>query len=819
MKKKLLSLLLSMAMILSLLPVSVLAVTEQDLTNAPVTTFDELKDALANSNDGDIITIDGTIMVTQTLNVVKNITLTGGTLKRDSGFLTGPLVRLNSPRDATLEVSFSDITLDGDNIQCTRPASLILFGSKNDIVRLKSGTNLLNNISSGGGGAISDMPMASELPNTVVIEDGVLIANNENTGGFGGAIGPWGVIIIEMYGGVVKNNRGVNGSAFYLTDGNHKILGGEIIDNSETRNVNLPGAVALNYTAQLTLGGDVTITGNTTFEGNEANLGVNSLDGATVCLEQNITGKIGITVDDVSNFNDTGIFDNGYAPDSTMPQSSLGSNAVFFSDDSDYITRLEETEAGNKIILGLPQISYYLRGGSFTDSTEESFTTNVNEIIPQPSDPTFTGHEFKGWYSTNDTAWADSDKFDFSTPIGKDYNFYARWLPEVYTVSFDPNGGNGAMDEIYYDFNGNADLPANTFTRAGYIFSGWNTQADGNGTALADQQQDYAPGNQNVTLYAQWELEKYQVNFDPTPGTIGGSADVVTLEYSGGSSIASADLPADPVSEDYNFLGWYLDVDDESTKLDTANLPTVNGDMTYYAKWEWKPEKDPSNPQLSGLDITVDNTLIPFVFDPDTYKYDVTLASIADNMKVKPTAQNPDATFEVFLRSNGRPAQKISGPDADGNYIITADKFVPDDIYYVDVVVFSADGTQSVTYTVAFSIGNVLHIVTDKDGTGAPPQSIAAGGLTEAYPLDKMALGNPIVGVDENGAPKTISTQTDDFVEVQLRANDIPVLAPDVTGQFETAKAANQVIADYMEFTLHVVVKDKSLNPKGNVLV
>lgn len=49
---------------------------------------------------------------------------------------------------------------------------------------------------------------------------------------------------------------------------------------------------------------------------------------------------------------------------------------------------------------------------------------------------------------------------------------------------------------------GTAALAANTFERPGYIFSGWNTQPDGSGTAYADG----ASYNfrSSMTLYAQW---------------------------------------------------------------------------------------------------------------------------------------------------------------------------------------------------------------------------------------------------------------------------------------------------------------------------
>ena len=46
-------------------------------------------------------------------------------------------------------------------------------------------------------------------------------------------------------------------------------------------------------------------------------------------------------------------------------------------------------------------------------------------------------------------------------------------------------------------------LTANAFTRTGYTFSGWNTLANGTGTAYADQAS--YPFTASVTLYAQWK--------------------------------------------------------------------------------------------------------------------------------------------------------------------------------------------------------------------------------------------------------------------------------------------------------------------------
>ena len=62
---------------------------------------------------------------------------------------------------------------------------------------------------------------------------------------------------------------------------------------------------------------------------------------------------------------------------------------------------------------------------------------------------------------------------------------YAKWtaLPKR-TVTFNANVGTGTMSPQVA--NVPTALTLNTFTRAGYSFSGWNTLANGTGTAYTD---------------------------------------------------------------------------------------------------------------------------------------------------------------------------------------------------------------------------------------------------------------------------------------------------------------------------------------------
>ena len=70
------------------------------------------------------------------------------------------------------------------------------------------------------------------------------------------------------------------------------------------------------------------------------------------------------------------------------------------------------------------------------------------------------------------------------------------------SVTFDANSGSGSMSA--QSGSSSSALTSNSFTRTGYTFSGWNTSADGSGTAYADgASYDFAA---NLTLYAQWDV-------------------------------------------------------------------------------------------------------------------------------------------------------------------------------------------------------------------------------------------------------------------------------------------------------------------------
>ena len=76
--------------------------------------------------------------------------------------------------------------------------------------------------------------------------------------------------------------------------------------------------------------------------------------------------------------------------------------------------------------------------------------------------------------------------------------------PKSYTVIYHPGGGSGKTMEISVDANTKYKIENQGYIRKGYVFRGWNTSPDGEGTVYYNEQVIDITGN--VTLFAIWTL-------------------------------------------------------------------------------------------------------------------------------------------------------------------------------------------------------------------------------------------------------------------------------------------------------------------------
>ena len=125
------------------------------------------------------------------------------------------------------------------------------------------------------------------------------------------------------------------------------------------------------------------------------------------------------------------------------------------------------------------------------------------------------GYRFLGWYAGPQD---DAGPYDWNTLLTGNVTVYAHWQRLQANVVYDANGGTGSHANTTGWQYSDVTVPSDTsksFKRNGYVFLGWDTQADGNGTAYKDGSQ-VPLQDKDITLYAQWQPVFEQ--FTPTGG-------------------------------------------------------------------------------------------------------------------------------------------------------------------------------------------------------------------------------------------------------------------------------------------------------------
>lgn len=145
-------------------------------------------------------------------------------------------------------------------------------------------------------------------------------------------------------------------------------------------------------------------------------------------------------------------------------------------------------------------------------------------------------------------------------------------------LSFNANGGTGAMSSISFSGSESKTLSLNEFTRSYYNFTGWNTSPDGNGTSYADGASINI--TENTVLYAQWEQITYTVTFDSGDGTGTMENDTAYAAASNNYILPECTFAA---PEGKLFRGW--NVGTSSTILIPGTKITVSSDTTATAVW------------------------------------------------------------------------------------------------------------------------------------------------------------------------------------------------------------------------------------------
>ena len=178
-----------------------------------------------------------------------------------------------------------------------------------------------------------------------------------------------------------------------------------------------------------------------------------------------------------------------------------------------------------------------------------SLTVTFGQEYGELPTPIKTGYEFDGWY----TAVTGGSEItpDSIVSVTSNHTLFARWSPNSYEVTFDPNGGSTpsfeTKDVLFHTAYG--ELPETS--REGYDFVGWFTSQEGGVMISSSTTVTTAEGH---TLYARWDkepvvLNDLRISIDPIRYLVGDDMGQITVQayYSDGSTVTLSE-------GDYTFI-------------------------------------------------------------------------------------------------------------------------------------------------------------------------------------------------------------------------------------------------------------------------
>ena len=215
------------------------------------------------------------------------------------------------------------------------------------------------------------------------------------------------------------------------------------------------------------------------------------------------------------------------------------------------------------------------------------------KVDPPQMDPV-PGYTFEGWYT--EPYCSDGTEWDFDTELDSDMILYAKFSGHPYTISFDPSGGSGEMEDQNRIMNDNVELPECTFTPPQHernsAFIGWNTKPNGDGVFYEDKSTEiinvFGLEDATITLYAQWGIP-YEISFNATDGSFDDNEKIRTRLTTPTHELE--ELEPAPVNRPYYypgrpaamFEGWWTEPDG-GVQINDCSF--FNEDTTLYAHWE-----------------------------------------------------------------------------------------------------------------------------------------------------------------------------------------------------------------------------------------
>ena len=507
MKKRILSILLALCMLFCLVPTTAFAEGE---TNRKVETEQELVNALADSS-ADIITLKNDIAIGTTLTVLRKVTL----------------------------------DLNGYVLKMTGSGSVIILDNKSgitgDLTLIDSNPTAEHKFKVNGA-----EPWVLDNSGTETVYGGIITGGTGSRIFFSNGVEGGGVIIgsgaLTMNGGNIVGCIANEGGGLFLSDGSFTMNAGSIVGCSTPNRLTTGeafygGIYAFGPMANKDTTGVITLTGG--LIKNNGRYAINAAYMTTIYA------------------NGGEVYGGVYLNQSSKITCLAEDNGITAFKGKTVIGGTSSVNPSH-VDWGLFYGGLYIYGNTtgVIVTYKDGDSEYAKQVLPSgtlathPDAPATTpGYTFGGWNKADGTAWDyASDK------VTDNITLYAKWAANTYTITFDTAGGS-EIAPITQDY-GTVITAPKAPTREGYTFTGWDRDIP---TTM--------PAH-NMTVTAQWEINRYTITFD----TAGGS-EITPITQDYGTAITA---PANPTREGYTFIGWDREI--------PTTMPAEN--ITLKARWK-----------------------------------------------------------------------------------------------------------------------------------------------------------------------------------------------------------------------------------------
>ncbi|HOO26271.1 MAG TPA: InlB B-repeat-containing protein, partial [Clostridiales bacterium] len=224
-------------------------------------------------------------------------------------------------------------------------------------------------------------------------------------------------------------------------------------------------------------------------------------------------------------------------------------------------------------------INHRFNNGRPMQSIQKSFEIGSTVIFGLCDHTGYTPKAAIGYTTSFDTQTV--------TNCQEDITQYYDYDAHTYTVFYNGNGNTGGITlHTSHTYDLEKKLAKNGFSKNGYTFIEWNTEADGSGVGYEEGQPVKNLTDENgaeLTLFAIWKVNKHYIVFNGNSGV--GTMDKQEVEF--GSSVILYENKYE--RENYAFVAWNTKQDGTGVSYEDKGLfgPMPDQDVTLYAQWRY----------------------------------------------------------------------------------------------------------------------------------------------------------------------------------------------------------------------------------------